>query len=66
MPENIHLTDSETATILAALRTYQRMKDNLPMTDSWKNDIQAIATGGGEHDQMENAEIDSLCEKLNV
>lgn len=52
------LNDREVATILAALRCWQDSDD----ADDWLEDI---ATAGGMLHQLDNGEIDALCERLN-
>lgn len=53
------LTDRETATILAALRFWQREGASLTLPE-WD-----IATSGGTLDGLDIEEIDGLCERLN-
>ena len=54
----------ETATILAALRAYQRLVLNGASTFS-SYAVSDIATDGGTLAPLTNAEIDALCERLN-
>ena len=54
------LNEREFATVLAALRLFQRTDSALSGPE---NDI---ASNGGEIQPLSNAEIDDLCERLNV
>jgi hypothetical protein len=54
------LTDREHATVLAALRFWQRMPSELSEPE---NDI---ATNGDEHAALTLEEIDALCERINT
>lgn len=57
------IDNRERDTILAALRFYQQRIDRgLDLPDG----IAEIATGGDAHDPQVGAEIDALCERLNV
>jgi hypothetical protein len=60
----MELTPRELAIVLAALRCYQQVYDSCDgdLTD----DVQEIATNSGEFEAMNLAEIDDLCERLNV
>ena len=54
------LNDRELATVLGALRSYQiAMDENLP------HNIDDIVTNGGTLVPLTDAEIDTLCERLN-
>jgi hypothetical protein len=55
------MTDRELATVLAALRYWQR---NV-IVNRIDKDIADIATNVGQFDAMSDAEIDELCERLN-
>lgn len=58
------LDDAELATVLAALRFYQRAGMGDP--DNRDDDIHDIATGGGEvMSSLDDDGIDALCERLN-
>jgi hypothetical protein len=50
----------ELGTTLAALRAWQDLHV------SPNSEYQDIATDGGEHEPLSGAEIDALCERLNV
>jgi hypothetical protein len=52
------LNDRQLATVLAALRAYQR-------TPRQSSDIHDVATNGGELSPLDDVEIDELCESLN-
>lgn len=57
------MNSRELATVLAALRTYQKMLGmNGDMPD---NDVKDVATDGGTIEPMNVDEIDELCERLN-
>lgn len=56
----LNLTDYETATLLAALRHWQRHLENADSLDEWE-----IATDG-DLDPMSSHEIDKFCERLNM
>ena len=51
------LTEQELATVLAALRLWQRYPNTSGLMD--------IATNGGEFNPLNNNEIDALCQRLN-
>lgn len=53
------LNDRELAMILAALRYWQRCGEFAG------DDIEDIATCGGTDVELDNGEIDALCERLN-
>ena len=53
----MHLTNHELATVLAALRLWQRSRHPL--------DLEEIATDEGALDPLDTDEIDSLCERIN-
>ena len=57
-PMSVSLDSRERDTILAALRLWQRIGGE-------GTDELDIATCGGEHDGLDNAGIDALCERLN-
>lgn len=52
-------TNRETATILAALRFWQREGVGFDYSED------DIASNGGEFDSLDEAEIDALCERVN-
>jgi hypothetical protein len=54
-----HLSQRETATILAALRNYQYD----PPKNAW---IADIASDGGSFDPLTLRDIDALCERINT
>ncbi len=54
------MDDRQTATVLAALRYWQREGLN-----SSGHEIDAIATNDGEFAAMDAEEIDTLCEEIN-
>lgn len=54
----MHLTEQETATVLAALRQRQRGDTTAEIED--------IASDNGRLDPMDSEEIDALCEKINA
>lgn len=54
------LDDRQTATVLAALRYWQREGLN-----SSGHEIEKIATNDGEFEAMDAEEIDRLCEEIN-
>lgn len=56
----MNLTDRQLATVLAALRYWQRTS---MVRDTAEDDI---ATNGGELEPLIDSEIDDLCEALNV
>ena len=58
-----HIDDDEMATILAALRYYQRHGQGDPFKRS--DAIHDIATNGGKLTSLDDAAIDALCERLN-
>lgn len=58
MKNPVELDERELATILAALRLFQRTVFIPP-------EISDIATDEGEFQMMEDSEIDQLCEYLN-
>lgn len=58
--EMIAVSPEERNTILAALRTYQAMRDGAP------DGIEDIATNGYEHPPLSNNAIDHLCERINL
>ena len=53
------MTPEERDSVLAALRLWQ-WQAGAPVG------IVEIATNGGEHDGLDDSEIDALCERLNV
>lgn len=54
-----YLNDRELATVLAALRLYQKTRSNsIPS-------ITSIATDGGQFEELTNTDIDELVERLN-
>ena len=53
----MNLSDRELATVLAALRLWQRSRHPL--------DLEEIATDEGSFDCLDTDEIDSLCERVN-
>jgi len=55
----VEITGAQRDVILAALRLWQQT-DN-PGTELWE-----IATNGDSHGGLDNADIDDLCEKLNL
>ena len=57
----LEVTDREFHTILAALRLWQRQQ-----AVPGASDCDAIATDGGSVEALDDAEIDDLCEKINV
>ena len=60
-----YLTDTDLATILAALRFYQQGGQGDPANRS--DDIHDIATNGGEvMSSLDDAGIDDLCERINA
>jgi hypothetical protein len=56
--------DRETATILAALRYWQAR--TLPASPERAEAIEEIATDGRSPDPLDEEEIDTLCEAINV
>ena len=56
---NINLSSRELATVLAALRYWQRAG----VMSCWYE--KEIATNGGEFDEMTATQIDDLCERIN-
>lgn len=61
----LELDDAERATVLAALRYYQREGMGDPMNRD--DDIHEIATDGGEVDSsLDDDGIDELCARLNA
>ena len=57
---DLQVKPAERDTILAALRFYQA---HLP---SVSDEITEIATCGGEHEALTEAQIDSLCMEINT
>lgn len=55
------LNDRERATILAALRYWQREAWRMDTDAEWK-----VATDEGRLEALSKNEIDALCEKLNT
>lgn len=53
----------ETATILAALRFWQRHEGHINRAGSYEEDI---ATDGGRWEPLDAESIDALCERLNL
>ena len=51
------LSDRELATVLAALRLWQRSRQPL--------DLEQIATDEGSFAQLDTDEIDELCQRIN-
>jgi hypothetical protein len=61
----IELSNQEMATVLAALRTYQRA--GYPQNpDEMPHCIYDIASDGGDYRPMHEFEIDELCTRLNL
>lgn len=60
MFRHIVLTEHELATVLAALRYWQR-NSKKSATPEWD-----IATSAGEFDPLTDGQIDTLCERLNL
>jgi hypothetical protein len=60
----MQLNDQENNTILAALRFYQQSGMGNPENRS--DSIHDIATNLGEDTSLDDAAIDSLCEKINL
>ncbi len=56
----MNFDNRETATILAALRLWQRKAGHLGVTDEIH-----IATDHGTFEPLDAKEIDNLCEKIN-
>lgn len=54
------VSEPEQATILAALRFYQKRYSGGDVT------IDDISTDGGKHIALENGDIDDLCERINM
>lgn len=52
------LDDRQISTLLAALRTLQ--------AEGYSDNVREIATNGGEHEEMDDLEIDELCERINT
>lgn len=61
----ITLNDRELATVLAALRFYQRMRltPNRSLTNA---DLDDILTNGGKVKPLDAGQIDELCELINL
>jgi hypothetical protein len=60
---NLTVTDEEHATILAALRAYQRLlEDERPRLSMFHD----IATNGGTVTPLDANQIDTLCERINT
>jgi len=59
--EPIKLGLREHATVLAALRLWQANHDSVD-----EGDLMEIATNGGAFNRLTEAEIDDLCQKLNL
>jgi hypothetical protein len=59
----IHLDDQALATVLAALRFYQRHDMGNPAMRS--DELHDIATNGGTVISLDDVGIDELCERLN-
>jgi hypothetical protein len=57
----LKLTDRELATILAALRYWDR---EIVASRRWASEID-IATDGGNHVPLDTAQVNALCERLN-
>lgn len=55
--------DREAATILAALRFWQRHEGHINRVGSFEEDI---ATDGGRWEPLDGESIDALCERLNT
>jgi hypothetical protein len=60
----VDIDEAELATILAALRYYQR--EGLGEPDNRPIEIHDIATNGGAVISLDDAGIDVLCERLNT
>jgi hypothetical protein len=60
----VFVTDSEHATILAALRFYQEHEQGDPYNRS--DAIHDIATNGDECISLDGYAIDALCERINA
>ncbi len=58
------MTKRETATVLAALRYWQRCAVMPSITTPCEEG--SIATDGGQFDSLDEDEIDALCEKINL
>lgn len=55
-----HFSNRELGTVLAALRSWDALGDGAPQ------EIEDIATGDGEFEQLSSDEIDALCERINT
>ncbi|KKK52647.1 hypothetical protein LCGC14_3102800 [marine sediment metagenome] len=60
------MDDREKATVLAALRHWQWTRSTIDQASERYGYLLNILTDGGEHDSLNNEEIDELCERINV
>ncbi len=58
----IHVDDRQLATMLAALRYWQRIAPSISMAE----DEHAIASDGGAFECLQGDEVDTLCERINL
>ena len=59
----MNLSPRDRATILAALRCYQASLDGRP---AFRDDIEDLASNGGELKPLSSREVSDLCERINA